>query len=197
MAGIPLSVNGLVIALVQNRRWRSGLFVISGPFVSVDIRRWPAAPDTAVAVVAAAPGPPPGSITPVRSIAVVTAVASVRRITVVTAIASVWRITVMTAIAAITIAPLDILAFDVATFINEAWSAVDWAVAVGRVAATVGTGIVGSVIVASLRRCCDHRRTEQYQDARDDQCQSAAGRRASGNSTVHCKLQHAHADRAT
>ena len=74
--------------------------------------------------------------------------------------------------------------------------AVGWVVAVGRVAATVGTGI-GSIIVTSLRRCCDYRRTEQCEDARDDQCQSAAGRRASGNSTVHYKLQHARADPAT
>jgi len=37
-----------------------------------------------------------------------------------TAIASVRTITVMTAIAPITIAPLDIFAFDVATLINEA-----------------------------------------------------------------------------
>jgi len=130
----------------------------------------------------------------------VTAIASVRRITVVTAVADVRIITVVTAIAPITIAPLDILAFDVATFINEARSAritsmaVGWAV--GRVAATVGTGI-GSTIVTSLRRCRDHRRTEQCEDACDNQCQSAAGTRASGNSTVHYKLQHARADRAT
>src|SRR6185295_10264138 len=136
VAGIPLSVvrNGLVVTLVQNRRWRSRPFLISGPFVSVDIRRWPAAPDTAVTI-AVAPRPRPGSITPVGRITVVTAVASVRIIAVVTAIAP------------ITITPLDILAFDVATFINEARSAritsmaVGWVVAVGRVAATVGTGI--------------------------------------------------------
>jgi hypothetical protein len=203
LAGIPFSVirNGLVVvALVQNRRWRSRPFLISGPFVSVDIRRRPAAPDTAVAV-AIAPGPRPGSITSVGG-TVVTAIASVRRITVVTAVAAVRIITVVTAIAPITITPLDILAFDVATLINEARSAritsmaVGWVVAVGRVAATVGTGI-GSIIVTSLRRCCDYRRTEQCEDARDDQCQSAAASRASGNSTVHCKLQHAHADRAT
>ena len=201
VAGIPLSVmrNGLVVTLVQNRRRRSRLFLISGPLVSVDIWGWPAAPDTAVAI-AVAPGPRPGSITSVGRITVVTAIASVRRIAVVTAVASVRMITVVTAIAPITITPLDILAFDVATLINKAWSArvtsraVGWAV--GRVAATVGTGI-GSVIVTSLRRCCDHRRTEQCEDARDDQCQSAAASRASGNSTVHCKLQHARADPAT
>lgn len=130
-----------------------------------------------------------------------TAIASVRRITVLTAVASVGIIPVVTAIAPITIAPLDVLALDVATLINEARSArrtsmaVGWVVAVGRVAATVGTGI-GSVIVTSLRRYCDHCRTKQCEDARDDQCQSAAGRRASGNSTVHFKLQYARADPA-
>jgi hypothetical protein len=176
--------NGLVVAAAPNRRRRSRRFLISisGPFVSVGIRRWPAAPDTAVTIAVAPPRPRPGSITPVGSITVVTAIASVRRIAVVTAVAP------------ITITPLDILAFDVATLINEARSAritslaVGWAV--GRVAATVGTGI-GSVIVTSLRRRCDHRRTEQCEDARDDQCQSAAGTRASGNGTVHYKLQHA------
>jgi hypothetical protein len=189
VAGIPLSVtrNGLIVALVQNRRWRSRLFLISGPFVSAGVRRWPAAPDTAVAI-AVTPGPRPGSITPVGRITVVTTITSVRRIAVVAAVAAVRIIAVVTAIAPITITPLDILAFDVATFINEARSAritslaVGWAV--GRVAATVGTG-VGSVIVTSLRRRCDYRRTEQYEDARDDQCQSVAGTRASGNSTVH------------
>jgi hypothetical protein len=186
VAGIPLSVmrDGSVVTLVQNRRRRSRPFLISGPFVSVDIWRWPAAPDTAIAS-AVAPWPRPGSITPVGSITVVTAIASVRRIAVVTAVAP------------ITITPLDILAFDVAALINETRSAritsmaVGWAV--GRIAATVGTGI-GSVIVTSLRRRGDHRRTEQCDDARDDQCQSPAGTRASGNSTVHYKLQHARAD---
>ena len=131
-----------------------------------------------------------------------TAIASVRRITVVTAVATVRIVTVVTAIAPITITPLDILAFDVATFINEARSAritsmaVGWVVAVGRVAATVGTGI-GSIIITSLRRRCDHSRTEQCEDARNDQCQSAASTRASGNRTVHHKLQHARADPAT
>src|ERR1700736_3232488 len=74
-------------------------------------------------------------------------------------------------------------------------------VAVGRVAvawvavaAAVGTGIgtvIGIVIVTSLRRCCDHERTEQCEDACHDQCQSAAPWRAGGSRTVHCNLQHA------
>ena len=132
MAGIPLSVirNGLVVTLVQNRRWRSRLFLISGPFVSADVRRWPAAPDTAVAI-AVAPGPRPGSITPVGSITVVTAIASVRRVAVVAAVAAVRIIAVVTAIAPITITPLDILAFDVATLINKARSARITSMAVG------------------------------------------------------------------
>src|SRR6185295_20146725 len=136
VAGIPLSVvrNGLVVALVQNRRWRSRPFLISGPLVSVDIRRWPAAPDTAVAI-SVAPGPRPGSIAPVGRITIVTAIASVRRITVVTAVATVRIVTVVTAIAPITITPLDILAFDVATLINEARSARITSMAVGWVVA--------------------------------------------------------------
>jgi hypothetical protein len=67
--------------------------------------------------------------------------------------------TVVTAITSVTIAPLDIFAFDVTTLINEVSSArvtsivaaVGWVVAVGRVAATVGAGI-GTVIVTCLRR---------------------------------------------
>jgi hypothetical protein len=202
VAGIPLSVIGrLVVALVQNRRWRSRPFLISGPLISVDIRRWPAAPDTAVAI-SVAPGPRPGSIAPVGRITIVTAIASIGGIPVMTPVAAVRIITVVTAIAPITITPLDILAFDIATLINEARPArvtsmaVGWVVAVGRVAATVGTGI-GSIIVTSLRRRCDHSRTEQCEDARDDQCHSAASMRASGNRTAHCKLQHARADPAT
>ena len=112
---------------------------------------------------------------------------AVRRVTVVTAVAS-----------SITKAPLDILAFDETALINEAWPAriasvtIDRAIgliiAVGRVAATVGTGI-GRIVVAGLRRCCDQKRTEQCEEARDDQRQSASDRRAGGDSIVHYKLQ--------
>src|ERR1700680_1025708 len=49
-----------------------------------------------------------------------------------------------------------------------------------------------------MRRCCDHERTEQCEDACYDQCQSAAPWRASNSGTVHCNLQHASApSRAT
>ena len=68
-----------------------------------------------------------------------TAIASVRRIAVVTAVAAVRIITVVTAIASITITPLDILAFDVATLINEAWSARITSMAVGWVSGRPGS----------------------------------------------------------
>src|SRR5262249_34899145 len=78
-------------------------------------------------------------------------------------------------------------------------------VAVGPVvravaAAAIGTGIVAAVvaaIVTSLRRCRDRERPEQYEQTRYDQHQSTAHGRADSSNTVHCKLQHARADRHT
>jgi hypothetical protein len=112
LAGISILVairNGLVVVPVVNRRGRP-----RRPFISiisiggaVDGRRWPAAPDTAITI-APRERPPPGSIGSVRIIAVVTAIAPVRIIAVVTAVAPV------------TIAPLDILAFDIATLVDNA-----------------------------------------------------------------------------
>ena len=59
------------------------------------------------------------------------------------------------------------MAFDETALINEAWPAriasvtIDRAigsvVAVGRVAATVRTGIIASVVVTGLRRRCDQK----------------------------------------
>src|SRR5260370_30746075 len=72
-----------------------------------------------------------------------------------------------------------------------AWVAA--AVAVGTGIGTVIGTVIGIVIVTSLRRCCDHERTEQCEDACYDQCQSAAPWRASGSRTVHGNLQHASA----
>src|SRR5229473_2046388 len=179
---------GFIAAPAPNRRWRPRRLLISigGRFVSVAIRP---ASDTAIAP---REGP---SVAPV--------------------------IAVRTAIASVTITPLVIFAFDVATLVNKARSRVGMAapiaaargaptvVAVGRVAVAwvavaaavaVGTGIgtvigtvIGIVIVTSLRRCCDHERTEQCEDACYDQCQSAAPWRASGSRTVHGNLQHASA----
>jgi hypothetical protein len=106
LAGISILVairNGLVVVPVINRRGRP-----RRPFISiisiggaVDGRRWPAAPDTAIAITPRQ-RPPPGSIGSVR-IAVVTAIAPIR-----------------TAVAPVTIPPLNILAFDIATLVDNA-----------------------------------------------------------------------------
>lgn len=98
---------GFVAVPAVNRRWRSRrllLICLGGRLISVK-RRWPAAPDTAIAI-----APRAGSIiAPVRIVAV--AAAAPVRIT-----------AVVTAVAAVTIAPLDIFAFDEATLVDKARS---------------------------------------------------------------------------
>src|SRR5882762_6209471 len=120
-------------------------------------------------------------------------------------------IAVVTAIAPVTIAPLDIFAFDVATLVDKARSrdraaapvtaaggaaiVVAGRVAIARrvAAAAIGTGIaavIAIVIVAGLRRRRGRQRTEQCEDACYDQYQSAASWRAGGSRIVHCNLRH-------
>jgi hypothetical protein len=95
---------GFVAAPAPNRRWRPRRLLISigCRFVQGAIRPSPT-PDTAIAIRV---GP---SVAPV--IAVRTAIASV-------------RIAVVTAVAPVTITPLVIFAFDVATLVNRARSRV-------------------------------------------------------------------------
>src|ERR1700688_597928 len=155
LAGISIFV-AIRIAFVagpaQNRRWRPRrlLVCVGGRLVSVAVRRWPAAPDTAIAV---------------RIIAIGRAVAPVRIVAVMTA-APVRITAVVTAVAPVTIAPLDIFAFDIATLVDEARSIAGTTAPVtatrgativiaGRVAAAVRTGIrtvIWVPIVTSLRR---------------------------------------------
>ena len=113
MAGVSIFV-AVRIAFVAgpavNRRRRPQRLLpicLGGRLISVKRRR-PAAPDTAIAV-----APRSGSIAPVRIVAVGAAAATVR----ITA--------VVTAVAAVTIAPLDIFAFDVAPLVDRARSMID------------------------------------------------------------------------
>jgi hypothetical protein len=114
------------------------------------------------------------AITPGPSIASVWIIA-------VAAVAASIRITAAMAITPITVAPLDIFTFNIAALINNA-SSVATAVAtargtpvvvIGWVATAVGAriGTVVRIAIVTGMRGCDER-TEQREEARNDQCQS-------------------------
>lgn len=184
-SALPIVGNGSVFALVPNRRWRPRRILISFRVwsISVSIRHWPATPNTAIPItVAVAITIARRPITFTRIAAVVTAVGIIAVVA--------WAIGIITVVAiaaAVSIASFDKFTFDVTALIDEMPSArvTSIVVPMDGIAATVAAGIVTLFVITSVRWCGDQGRTEQRENTRDDQRQSARAR-ADSSDTVHC-----------